>query len=323
MRYLKKSIVAVVSILCVAASVFGIVHRQDIRDWLVLRNYTPDQRIVTLADNVTMTDLGRKYLYVHKPELLSKEAFQHNCESGEETIVLGCYIQYQGIYIFDVTDERLSGIREVTTAHEMLHAAYDRLSTKEKQEVNDMLQKAFAASTNERIKVTIESYRKKDPTIVTNELHSILGTEEITLTPELENYYRKYFNDRARLVAYSVQYEGEFTKRTNRIKSLEAELDVLRPKIDAAQGELSLQRSLLEAEKGRLDALLAAERIDEYNAAVTGFNQRVTAYNTAIKRVQELINTFNIKVQEHNNLALEQKELIQAIDTRVNTENLR
>ena len=38
-----------------------------------------------------------------------------------KTAVLGCYANRE-ISIFNVTDQRLDGIREVTAAHEMLHA---------------------------------------------------------------------------------------------------------------------------------------------------------------------------------------------------------
>lgn len=301
----------------------GLYHQQTIRDWLQLRNYQPGHRVVELADHTTMTDAGRKLFYVYHPSLLDKSAFNQNCHIDEQSIVLGCYVQHQGIYVFDVTDTRLAGIHEVTAAHEMLHAAYDRLSNSERARINVLLQETLSGIEDERIKQTIEAYRKRDPSVVNNELHSILGTEYDKLPPELEGYYKRYFSDRMAVVAYSKQYEGEFSSRKARITSISAELDSLRSRIDTGQSELSAQRSLLDAEKARMDSLLSASRIDEYNAAVPGFNQRVGNYNTNIARVQGLIDTFNAKVEEHNSLAAEQKDLIDAIDTRINTESAK
>ena len=36
-------------------------------------------------------------------------------------------------YIYNVNDERLNGLKEVTAAHEMLHAAYERLPESDKK----------------------------------------------------------------------------------------------------------------------------------------------------------------------------------------------
>ena len=66
--------------------------------------------------------------------------------------MLGCYILNKGIYVYDITDDRLAGVRQVTTAHEMLHAAYDRLSVKERAQVDAMTAAAYEKLDNIRIK---------------------------------------------------------------------------------------------------------------------------------------------------------------------------
>ena len=54
--------------------------------------------------------------------------------------MLGCYHSNQdGIFLYNVQDARLAGVQQVTAAHEMLHAAYDRLSTKDKNYVDGLL----------------------------------------------------------------------------------------------------------------------------------------------------------------------------------------
>ena len=78
-----------------------------------------------------MTDKGRNLFYVYDPQLLDKDGFNTQCTIEEQSIVLGCY-DGSGIYLYDISDVRLEGVEEVTSAHEMLHAAYGRLSAKEK-----------------------------------------------------------------------------------------------------------------------------------------------------------------------------------------------
>ncbi len=46
--------------------------------------------------------------------------------------ILGCYNpSSRDIYIYNVTNSELDGVKEVTAAHEMLHAAWERLSESE------------------------------------------------------------------------------------------------------------------------------------------------------------------------------------------------
>lgn len=323
MRAIKAYTGLGLSLCMLVVAGLGLYHQQSIRDWLRVRNYHPEQRIIELADHTSMTADGRKLFYVHHPALLDRDSFNDRCHIDEHSIVLGCYIQHQGIYVFDVADPRLAGIHEVTAAHEMLHSAYDRLSNSERSRINELLQEAFNSIDDMRIRETIESYRKRDPTIVNNELHSILGTELQNLTAELETYYKKYFTDRSKVVAYSKQYEAEFSSRKYRINLLTSEINTLRAQVEGGQNELSTQKSLINAERSRMDSLLAASRIEEYNGVVPSFNQRVIEYNATINRIQGLIDTFNTKVEEHNSLAAEQKELIDAIDTRLNTEEVK
>src|SRR5688572_281422 len=119
-------------------AIWVVIHRQDVIDWWRLRNYTPPAQIVQLADATTMHGKARDLFYVSQPEVNSREQFNQNCtDLSEESLVLGCY-KAQRIYIYGVADQRLSGVKEVTAAHEMLHAVYERLGDDERQQINDM-----------------------------------------------------------------------------------------------------------------------------------------------------------------------------------------
>lgn len=317
MRLTKKSLTTLlISVLLVAVPVSAWSQRQDISDWYRLRNYQPSQEIEQLAVSTTMTDLGQKLFYVHRPSLEDKQSFNQNCRDSEKSLVLGCYVHGQGIYIYNVRDERLGAIKEVTAAHEMLHAAYDRLPTDERNRIDNLLVNTFNDVQNERIEKTIENYRNKDASVVPNELHSILGTEVRELPQELDDHYAKYFKDRMQVVVMAEGYEKVFAERQAKIASYDDRLQALRTQIDTNQARLSEDSARIASERARMENLLAQKRSEEYNAAVPGYNALVRSYNGLITTTKGLIDEFNEIVKLRNDIASEENELIKALDSR-------
>ena len=317
MKNFPKIFVGSLSLFVFAASVYGIFNRQQILDWLALRNYTPNQRVVTLADHTTMKEDTRRVFYVYHPELNSKQDFRGKCPSTEESIVLGCYVNTEGIFLLDVTDERLSGIIEVTAAHEVLHAHYDRLSSSERKRIDKLTAESFAQVTNERIKKTVEQYRAKDPSIVPNELHSILATEVRNLSPELEEYYKKYFSNRAKIVEFSEKYEQTFVSLSNQVEQYDEELKSLKQQIDSNQAEIEGLNKEIDSRRSQLDGMINSGNVNEYNEAVPGFNSFVNEYNSLIAETRRLIDRYNSTVEERNAIATTEQELIEAINSNI------
>jgi ACT domain-containing protein len=305
----------VISLLVLSGSIWGITHRQAILDYFALRNYSPDQQIVSLADRTTMQDDTRRIFYVNHPELNDKVNFRTNCPSTEASIVLGCYIENKGIFLLKVTDERLAGVTEVTAAHEALHAEYDRLSKSERERVDTMTSEAYSNVTNERIKKTVEQYRTKDASIVPNELHSIIATEVRDLPAELESYYSQYFKDRKAVVAFSEMYEKTFVSLTTQVEEYDSQLSAIKAEIDSNQVEIEGMDSEIEQQKQQLDAWVESDRTAEYNNAVPGYNARVNAYNALINRTRNLIAQYNDIVSKRNDIATTEKELVEAINS--------
>ncbi len=317
MKQFIRLLTGFLSLAVIIGSLFAATHRQGILDYFALRNYKPDARVVALADATTMRDDTRRIFYVNHPELDQKADFQTKCQTAEQSIVLGCYVQRKGIFLLDVSEPRLSGVIEVTAAHEVLHAQYDRLSATEKKHIDQLTTDFFANLNNDRIKKTIEQYRAKDPSVVPNELHSILGTEVRTLTPELEAYYGRYFNDRQQIVGYSEKYEQTFVQLTNQVENFDAQLKSLKATIDSNQQEIQGQNADIELQKSRLDSLINAGKTDEYNAAVPTFNASVNSYNALINRTRALINQYNSIVEERNKIATTEQQLVEAINSNI------
>jgi hypothetical protein len=311
----------VASFLLLIGLVFAVANRQGIYDWFSLRGYEPPQRIIALADSTTMQAETRKVFFVNHPELNDKTAFRQNCGGGEQTIVLGCFIEHRGIFLLDVTDPRLNGIVEVTAAHEVLHAAYERLNKNQKAKVDGMTANFYNNLNDERIKEIVGNYEKKDPSVVPNELHSILATEVKELTPELESYYAQYFSDRKRIVGFSEKYETTFTMLKNQEKTLTGRIESLKRQIDSKRSEYERQESLVVSEKERLDSLRASGRTDEYNAAVPGYNSEVNQLNAIAATINRLIAQHNTLVEEYQETALLHQELVESLDSNVETKN--
>lgn len=312
---LKKISKIVVVILLLAAPMAVWTQRWNLYDYWRLRGYEAPAAVAQLAADTTMNDAGRRLFYVYHPELKDKTTFSARCNSSERTIVLGCYVSGTGIYLYTVSDERLLGIMQVTAAHETLHAAYDRLSGKEKERIDTLVQEAYAKITSQRIHDTVEDYRKNGADIA-NELHSILGTEVRDLPPELEKYYQRYFTNRLKVVEYSEKYEHAFTERKQKIENYDKQLESLKQQIESLEGELESREQQLQSERSRLDGLIAAKNIEAYNAGVTGFNAQVSAYNGLVGRIRSLIDQHNKLVGERNAIAEEEGELVKAIDSR-------
>lgn len=315
MKFFKRFLSAILTLAIIAVPIIAWVERQNIYDWYQLRDYSPPANVVALADETTMTPYARKVFYVAKPAISDQKAFNDAC-SREASIVLGCYIPGQGIYLYEIKDDRLHGVMEVTAAHEMLHAAYDRLDSREKQRVNDLTASAFKDITDQRVLDTVQRYREFDPAVVPNELHSILATEVGELPAALEEYYMQYFSSRQAIVAFSRQYEAEFSSRQAQVAQYDAELEVMKQRIESNKTELTLQFNALTAERVRLDAMLASGDIAAYNADVPAFNRSVVDYKEFVDETDDMINSYNDLVAKRNDLAVEVQNLAEAIDSR-------
>lgn len=312
----RRTISFVTTGLLLLAIVGGFVFRQDLRDWWRLRGYTPPAEIARLATETTMYGDSQRLFYVQHPLLADKTTFNEFCRNNEQTIVLGCYVHGQGIYLLDVTDERISGVEEVTAAHELLHAAYERLSRSDKARIDKLLADTYDSITNERLRQTVEQYREQDPSVVPNELHSILGTEVRTLPNELEAYYRRYFTNRQAIVTFSEQYEQAFIERRNAIRAYDEQLAVLKDEISTLQADLEQQESALRTQRNQMNQQRSSGEISAYNAQVPVYNQKVNRYNSDVAELEDMVNEYNDIVQRRNDVAAEEADLVEAIDSR-------
>jgi uncharacterized protein YukE len=316
-----KRIVAGVALIAVLALPFLIYfNAQALTDWWQLRGYNPPAAVSSLASDDTMTPKARHIFYVNHPDIESNVSkFRQNCGQTEKTIILGCYHSNQdGIFVYGVKDPRLAGVQQVTAAHEMLHAAYDRLSSKDKSYVDGLLQDYYAHGLkDQRIIDTINDYKQSEPADVVNEMHSIFGTEVANLPAALENYYTRYFSDRRAVTDFAAAYEGEFNSREAAIKADDAQLSQLKNQIDSEEQTLQDTLTQINSDRARLDSERGSGQIDKYNSDVPGFNREVNQYNSGVLQLRSDIADYNSLVDKRNAIASELASLDKAIDTRL------
>jgi hypothetical protein len=243
---------------------------------LQLINYNPPYEVSQLATQANMSDEGRKVFYLTTPTIEAKKVGLKLCTSNdaEKTITLGCYVSGKGIFIQKVTDERLNGTMQITAAHEMLHAVYhEHLSNSERTEIDRELLRVFDNLNNPRLKRLIQIYRDRNPSHVSSELHSFLGTEEVKLGSKLEQHYAKYFVDRAKLVAMAQQKNQLFAGIENKAGGIEQQLTTLKSQMDGR--EKTLQQM-------RLAGLATEDQKRLYNAHIDALHQEAAYYNQLV-----------------------------------------
>ncbi len=243
------------------ATVWATFHYQAIVDEYIVRTQPLESSEAKLADEVKFSPHGRYLFTAVQPEIEEASDFNKHCNKKETgSVVLGCYVGPQNLYVYNVTDPRLAGVKQVTTAHEMLHAAYDRLSESERQRINRLIEAALpgAQATTPDLAERLKLYERTEPGERSNELHSILGTEVASLSPELETYYQQYFTDRSVVVAFALSYSKVFLDIKNNQEQLVRDLENLKTEID--------------------------QMSDGYNTAVESLNQAIEAFNSRASR---------------------------------------
>jgi hypothetical protein len=313
MKRLKRHLVTAMAI---AVAIVGMRFAQELVDSIRLLGYQPPPDIVAMATKTTMTDAGRRLFYLNQPTIETRKSSLNLCKSSEHTIVLGCYVTTKGIFLQAVTDPRLDGVMEVTAAHEMLHAAYQRMSLFEQSQLNQKLRSVLAQLPNPRILKLVDTYNQQDPSSVDSELHSILGTEVRDLSSELETHYRQYFTNRSAIVALSERYEGVFAALQEKEKALIQQLATQKLALDRLVAQVKQDAQEMESERSDLKAMIAANLHSDYNARVSRFNQRVRSYNQLVSQQREQADRYNRMVVEGKSLALEGKSLFDSLENK-------
>jgi hypothetical protein len=307
----RSFIAAVASILVLATAILLFINKQYVTDQITIWSFTPSQAVQQVSDKVGFSQRGAFYFLATKPEVSSAEQFNKDCPRQEPSSpILGCYSNGR-IFIYDITNSKLDGIEEVTAAHEMLHAAWDRLSDVERSRLTTLLKDEYAKHATGDLADRIAYYERNEPGQLVNELHSILPTEVADLSPELELYYSQYFNDRQAVVKLHDQYNGVLKDLNTQLNALYEELTTLGVSIESStevydQQSAELSRAIAAFNQKADNAGFSTQQ--EFNAERAQLVQRSNL-------LQDTRNSINVSIDRYNEAYTEYESVAAQLDT--------
>jgi hypothetical protein len=307
------------SVSLIAGSILIVLFRQRILDQIIVWQFKPSSSIAQIASRDSMSDYGKFLFYASQPELDAAQYFNSVCNRIENTTsILGCYSNSR-LYIYNVTDVQLDGIREVTAAHEMLHAAYARLSNDEKSKINVLLEVEYKkVENNKEFAELIAFYARTEPGERDNELHSVIGTEITNIAPELESYYGQYFSNRQDVVKLYVKYNGVFQDLANQASTLSNQLTVLAKTImdDSSQYNIDVKTLTKDiASFNKRASIGDFTSQSQFNTERATLSVRLAKLNAKSVSINKNIDKYNAMLNEYNAIATQSKKLYNSIDS--------
>lgn len=307
----------IISAVLVVLATWVFLNRQLVLDQLSVWSFQPTEEVITISKSVQFTDKGRFIFYATAPTVESQGSFNKKCPRQEPgSPILGCYTSDDRIYIYDITNENLKGMEEVTAAHEMLHAVWVRTSEADKQKLSKELREEYRKIDNSELKKRMEYYQRTEPGEFANELHSILGTEIEPLSDSLRSYYEQFF-DRSTVLALHKQYNTVYKGLYSRADELYSRMETLSVTIQgrsrnydvavsqlsadiasfnrransngfATQGQFNAERNALIARTGQLDSQRQA-----INSDINQYNEYYDEYQNIAKQIEVLDNSID------------------------------
>lgn len=308
-----------VLVICVVAAAVLFFNRQFVVDQLSVWQYQPSEEVAQLAQRSAMNSQGKFYFYSTQPAVESAEKFNQECTKKEEsTAILGCY-NGRNIFIYNVTDARLDGIKEVTAAHEMLHAAYDRLTSEEKVKINILLEAEYERIKNNKdFTERMAFYARTEPGERANELHSIIGTEVPSVSPALEAYYEKYFTDRTAVVALHEKYASVFLSLQKRSYEISLQLTEIGNAIETQSKNYNEATTQLNADIATFNAEASSGGFAsqaQFQAERNSLVARARQLDTNRNAINQLIAQYNQLRQELEIVASQSEALNRSINS--------
>lgn len=289
-----------------------------VRNWMTS---TP-AGIEQLVLNLRLTNKGKFVFGAVNPQIENKTVFNSSCPTVEENASsLGCYnSNTQEVHIYNVESEELAGEIEATAAHELLHAAWDRLSNYDRSRLEPLLLEVY--NSDEHHAMLAESTKNYAPAELMTELHSQIAERIKDLPPELEKHYAKYFEDQDLIVSYFNQYSSVFKQLQKEAEALSAEIDEARASVAKQEQEY---KTWVDDYNSRVENFNACAR--DYNCTIDNFNAKLAELITEGKKLDSFYATYsaavdalNAKIDQFNAGVTHLQVLDRALDSRSSPE---
>lgn len=265
---------------------------------------TSPSQIKNIANNSGFSLQGKRLFYDANPELVDADMLDAKCPNDGNTIEFGCYKTGENkMYILKAPKDTYIDEEYTTAAHETLHAAWANMSDSERAEVSSKLKTLYADKNNPttvKLSDELKSYGS-DETVITDELHSFLGSEFVVadVSPELSEYYNKYFIDQSVPSQANDRFNTTFSDVAAGLDTQYNNLEKLISDIDAYK-------------VAHLDNITAAMNrasyygdTYSYNRNVDAFNHNRIYYNNQVDYFNNLKAQYNQDVEDYNALLQE------------------
>lgn len=292
----------IVSTALIVSAVLIVLNRQRIIDQINVWQFSSTASIDSLVERAGMNDYGLFLYHASQPTLDGTQNFNDSCERIENTVsILGCYTNNK-IYVYDVTDSQLDGMREVTAAHETLHAAYDRLTVDDRKKVDALLEQEYVKLQDDAgYADRMAFYARTEPGERDNELHSVIGTEVSDIDSELEDYYKRYFSDRQKSVKLYEKYSSIFKDLKDKANNLASQLDALGKSVTKRTSEYNVEAARLNSDIETFNRRAnSGDFATQSEFAATRF-----ALEQRVFKLEELRAEINLDIAKHGALLTE------------------
>lgn len=311
----------IVSLLVIAALGFAIsqINFTAIVDNITAIGYEAPADLQKIIDDIELTDDGMRILKATRPELQGADDFNNSClnDSGEYS-VLGCYSSNR-VFVYNISEESLDGIRQTTLAHEFLHAVWHRMSQGEREELGKALREIY--DSNEAIREHMNNYEGGGNN--NNELHSVIGTtvKWDDLPEVLKKHYAKYFKNPSKLVTYYDKYYASYKQASTRIKELEPLIEKRRTTLKEMEEKYTKDNDQLTKDindhNARARTPNGYSTVEEFNNAYSALVDRKNKMTADYRALNEYLEETNRLIDEYNNNALRMNKFQESINSRV------
>lgn len=313
-RPLRILISFLIIILLASGAIFAY-NSPALGDYIKAFGYQPSQDISEIQQALKLTDRGTRIFLATRPALEQRDDFNIHCKSHNPQIsVLGCYSLHR-IYIYQIDNTELAGIKESTAAHELLHAVWERLSDSERQALQPFLQQVYREH-QDLLAEELDVYAASDQF---DELHSRVGTQITNLPKPLQQHYAQFFQQPETIVAFYTSYSQPFKLASQQIKSLASEMKTLQTTIDTKSSQYQTRSQQFSHAVTEFNHCAATTNcfpdLTSFHSRRQSLVQEQASLSALYSELEQMTNTYNQKVKLYNSNILRTQNLQDSINS--------
>jgi len=313
---IKRITCGLVVIVAFVCCVVIILNREWIYDWWRGITYQMPERVSIMRSQLQLTDRGMFLFNASQPVLSMRDEFNEHCrgQEDEDMAVLGCYVG-GNIYVYDINAKELEGIKELTLAHELLHAVWERMSNEEKASLDAALRQV-QNSADAELKDELATY---GDALQREELYVRAGTEVKDLPEELEKHYAQIFKNQDAVVDYYNKYIAVFRETKKQIEEIKGQMDAIYAEYDALGAEYEQRAEKYDSDVNDFNRCANTANCFSSDAdfetrrreLVAEGNELTNMYN----RLDGLVDSYNALVKKYNDNVLYEQRLNDIINS--------